>query len=387
MADPTRDAETVTPAADAAPAASVVVDGLPPENRTAGIVPDVPIAPPEAVVAGEPVPQSTAPKRGIRAMLPRRSGKLVVGLVLTLGIVLFSVVAPLFSQSPRATSNPAYLPPSTEHLLGTNNIGVDIFAQVAHGGLGSLTVGLLAGVIAMVLSLLFGIIAGYVGGWTNEILSFVTNIMLVIPGLPLIIVISAYLESRSLFLVALILGITGWAGAAIVLRAQARSLRSRDYVYAANVAGEKAPRIVLVEILPNLLPLLTANFLGAVLLAILSEAGLSYLGLGPSGSVTWGTILNEASTQNAMAYGRWWWFVPPGLLIALFGCGLALINFSIDEIINPKLRTAPAAVKNVRLARKQRAKLQAAIAPSTATAGTAGTAADTPARDDEKVQS
>ncbi len=163
MADPTRDAETVTPAADAAPAASVVVDGLPPENRTAGIVPDVPIAPPEAVVAGEPVPESTAPKRGLRAMLPRRSGKLVVGLVLTLGIVLFSVVTPLFSQSPRATSNPAYLPPSTEHLLGTNNIGVDIFAQVAHGGLGSLTVGLLAGVIAMVLSLLFGILAGYVG--------------------------------------------------------------------------------------------------------------------------------------------------------------------------------------------------------------------------------
>jgi peptide/nickel transport system permease protein len=103
--------------------------------------------------------------------------------------------------------------------------------------------------------------------------------------------------------------------------------------------------------------------------------------------VTWGTILNEASTQNAMAYGRWWWFVPPGLLIALFGCGLALINFSIDEIINPKLRTAPAAVKNVRLARKQRAKLQTATAPSTAKAGTAGTAADTPARDDEKVQS
>lgn len=356
MADDIRDAETVTPAADAAPASSVVVDGLPPQNETRGLVPDVPIASPESVVAGEPVQTSAAPKRGLRAMLPRRSGKLVVGLVLTLGIILFSVVAPLFSQSPTSTKNVQYLPPSSEHWLGTNNIGADIFAQVAHGGMGSLTVGLLAGVIAMVLSLAFGIIAGYVGGWTNEILSFITNIMLVIPGLPLIIVISAYLESRSLLLIALILGITGWAGAAIVLRAQARSLRSRDYVYAAKVAGEKAPRIILVEILPNLLPLLAANFLGAVILAILSEAGLSYLGLGPSGSVTWGTILNEASTQNAMAYGRWWWFVPPGLLIALFGCGLALINFSIDEIINPKLRTAPAAVKNVRRAQKQRGK-------------------------------
>lgn len=382
MADDIRDAKTVTPAADAAPAASVVVDGLPPQNKKSGIVPDIPIASPEALVAGEPVPASTAPKRGLRAMLPRRSGKLVVGLVLTLGIVLFSLVAPLFSQSPTSTKNEAYLPPSSEHWLGTNNIGADIFAQVAHGGMGSLTVGLLAGVIAMVLSLAFGIIAGYVGGWTNEILSFITNIMLVIPGLPLIIVISAYLESRSLLLIALILGITGWAGAAIVLRAQAKSLRSRDYVYAARVAGEKAPRIILVEILPNLLPLLAANFLGAVILAILSEAGLSYLGLGPSGSVTWGTILNEASTQNAMAYGRWWWFVPPGLLIALFGCGLALINFSIDEIINPKLRTAPAAVKNVRLARKRSAKGGPA-ATATPRAGLVETAN----REDEKVQS
>jgi peptide/nickel transport system permease protein len=382
MADHLRDSETVSPAADAAPAASVVVDGLPAQNDTPGIVPDIPIASPEAVVAGEPIPATATPKRGLRAMLPRRSGKLVVGLVLTLGIVLFSVVAPLFSQSPTSTKNEAYLPPSSEHWLGTNNIGVDIFAQVANGGLGSLTVGLLAGIIAMVLSLAFGIIAGYVGGWTNEILSFITNIMLVIPGLPLIIVISAYLESRSLFLVALILGITGWAGAAIVLRAQARSLRSRDYVYAARVAGEKAPRIILVEILPNLLPLLAANFLGAVILAILSEAGLSYLGLGPSGSVTWGTILNEASTQNAMAYGRWWWFVPPGLLIALFGCGLALINFSIDEIINPKLRTAPAAVKNVRLARKRREKSGAAV-----TATSRPAPVETVDRDDEKVQS
>src|SRR6478752_1848455 len=134
MADDIRDAETVTPAADAAPASSVVVDGLPARNETRGLVPDVPIASPESIVAGEPVQPSTAPKRGLRAMLPRRSGKLVVGLVLTLGIVLFSVVAPLFSQSPTSTKNPQYLPPSSEHLLGTNNIGVDIFAQVAHGG-------------------------------------------------------------------------------------------------------------------------------------------------------------------------------------------------------------------------------------------------------------
>lgn len=345
MADGTRNSEIVTPAADAAPSSSVVADGLPPTDTTPGLVPDIP-------ADDQGVPPSVGP-RGLRAMLPSKSGKLITGLVLVIGILVFTFIAPFFTQNPRSTENARYLEPSSEHLLGTNNIGVDIFAQLAHGGSGSLMVGLLAGVIALFLSLFFGIVAGYRGGWIDEGLSLVTNIMLVIPGLPLIIVISAYLQTRSLVVVGIILGVTGWAGSAIVLRMQAKSLRSRDYVSAARVAGEKAPRIILVEILPNLLPLLAAQFLGAVLLAILGEAGLSFLGLGPSGSITWGTILNQASSANSLALGLWWWFVPPGILIALFGCGLALINFSLDEIINPKLRQAPAAVKSVRKARKE----------------------------------
>lgn len=312
-------------------------------------------------------------------MLPRRSGKLIVGLALVIAIIVFSIIGPFFTQSPTSTENQQYLPPSSEHWLGTNHLGVDIFAQLANGGAGSLMVGLVAGTLALVLSLCFGIIAGYVGGWTDEILKFITNVMLVIPGLPLVIVISAYLSTRSLWIVALILGFTAWAGAAIVLRLQAKSLRSRDYVYAAKVAGEKTHRIILVEILPNLLPLLAANFLGAVLLAILGEAGLSYLGLGPSGSITWGTILNQASANGALAQQMWWWFVPPGLMIALFGCGLALINFSIDEIINPKLRQAPAAVKSVRKARKSRATQRPSGPSAVASAPVAP-------RDDEKVK-
>jgi peptide/nickel transport system permease protein len=166
----------------------------------------------------------------------------------------------------------------------------------------------------------------------------VTNIMLVIPGLPLVMVIAVYMQSRSLWLVAFILGITGWAGSAVVLRSQARSLRSRDYVEASQVAGERTVRILLVEILPNLLPLLAAQFLFAVVFAILGEAGLSFIGLGPNGSITWGTMITEAYGGNAMSAGAWWWFVPPGLLIAVFGAGLSLVNFSIDEVVNPKLR-------------------------------------------------
>lgn len=302
--------------------------------------------------------QSGAPQRGgLRAMLPRMSGKLAFGLVFTLGIALFAIIAPHVTKDPTNYDSARFLPPGGEHLLGTNNIGADVLAQLAEGAGGSLMVGLVAGLIAIVLSLTFGIVGGYLGGWTDEILSLITSVMLVIPGLPLVIVIAAYLENRSLGIIAIVLGVTSWAGPAIVLRTQARSLRNRDYVAAGRVAGERPLRIILVEILPNLLPLLAAQFLGAFVAAILAEAGLSFLGLGPSGSLTWGVMLNQAMQHNAFQVGAWWWFVPPGLMIALFGCGLSLINFSIDEIINPKLRNAPAAVKSVRKARKAGAEV------------------------------
>lgn len=289
---------------------------------------------------------------GFRAMLPRLSAKLVVGITLVVLIVLFGVFGPMLTQNPRNSGNAALEAPSAEHLLGTTKLGYDVLAQLAHGTQGSLLIGLIAGGIAVVLSILFGILAGYLGGWRDEVLSLVTNIMLVIPGLPLVMVIATYFPTRSWLLVAFVLGITSWAGSAVVLRTQARSLRSRDYVYAAKVAGERSLRVILVEIMPNLLPLLAAQFLFAIIFAILGEAGLSYLGLGATDSITWGTILNDAQSGQALGTGAWWWFIPPGIMIALLGCGLSLINFAIDEIINPKLRVAPEAARRVRKAAK-----------------------------------
>jgi|SRR5690625_534675 len=285
--------------------------------------------------------------------------KFTAGLIMVSSVVLFGAIAPYFTQAPKNSDNPAYDPPSLDHLLGTTKLGHDMLAQLAHGSRGSLLVGLIAGVIAVILSVGFGVVAGYVGGWTDEILSLITSVMLVIPGLPLAIVLSAYIPGRSLWLVALVLAVTGWAGSAIVLRSQARSLRTRDYVYAARVAGERPFRIITVEILPNLLPLVAAQFLFGVIFAILGEAGLSYLGLGPSGSITWGTILNQAQSGGALNQGAWWWFIPPGLLIAMIGGGLSLINFAIDEIINPKLRHAPQAAKQAREAQKAAKKTKA----------------------------
>lgn len=301
--------------------------------------------------AGMRMPQRT-PRRGLRALMPRWSGKLAVGVGLLVAIVAFGVLGPLFTQDPRDSDNPSLQPPSPEHLLGTTKLGYDVLAQLAQGTQGSLMIGLVAGLIALGLSIVFGILAGYLGGWGDEALSLVTNIMLVIPGLPLVMVIATYFPARSWLLVAFVLGITSWAGSAVVLRAQTRSLRSRDYVSAARVAGERAPRVILVEVLPNLLPLLAAQFLFAIIFAILGEAGLSYLGLGATDSITWGTILNDAQTGQALGTGAWWWFVPPGVMIALLGCGLSLINFSIDEIINPKLRIAPENARRQRKAAK-----------------------------------
>ncbi|GAA1910411.1 dipeptide/oligopeptide/nickel ABC transporter permease/ATP-binding protein [Streptomyces sodiiphilus] len=277
---------------------------------------------------------------GRRAMLPGWSPKLGTGLALVTGITLFGVVGPWLMGDPDAISSIGMTAPGGEHWLGTTQTGQDVLAQLAHATRGSLQIGLLVGVMATLLSAFFGIIGGYLGGVVDEGFSLFSNVMLVIPGLPLVIVIAGFVPAsrRGAWTIAVVLAITGWAASARVLRSQTLSLRNRDYVAAARVAGEKRWRIVAVEILPNLLPLLASQFVFAVIAAILAEAGLSFLGLGASNASTLGTMLYFAQNGFALQWGAWWWFVPPGLVIALFGCGLALINFSIDEIINPKLR-------------------------------------------------
>lgn len=276
--------------------------------------------------------------RGSRRRVPRPGPKLAVGLGICGLIALFALVGPLFVGDPQAVDNIGMQPPGGGHLLGTTQTGQDVFAQLAHASRGSLIIGLTVGVLATALSLLFGVVGSYIGGWVDEGFSLFSNIILVIPGLPLVIVISSYVEQKGILLVALVLAVTSWAGGARVLRAVTLSLRSRDYVLAARVAGERTWRILLVEILPNLVPLIASLFIFAVIGAILGEAGLAFIGLGATGSWTWGSMLFWAGNGLALRLGALWWFVPPGLLIALFGAGLALINFSIDEIIDPRLR-------------------------------------------------
>ena len=278
-----------------------------------------------------------------RQLLPRRSPKLVIGLGLVLAIAGWAIAGPFFVADPETIRDVGLTPPSSAHLLGTTQIGQDVLAQLAYATRGSLYIGVLVGVMATVLSALFGIVGTYIGGLVDEVFSLLSNVMLVIPGLPLVIVISAFVPAaaRGSWTIAVVLAVTGWAGSARVLRSQTLSLRNRDYVLASRVGDERSWRVIAVEILPNLLPLLASQLVFATLSAILTEAGLSFLGLGASNSSTLGTMLNYAQNGFALQRGAWWWFVPPGLLIAVFGCGLALINFSIDEIVNPRLRDLP----------------------------------------------
>ncbi|GLW28404.1 hypothetical protein Areg01_13440 [Actinoplanes regularis] len=301
------------------------------------------------------------PKSTIKVRRLARNKKLLAGLIIGGAIVLFGVLGPLLTQDPALVNDIGLTPPSADHWLGTTQTGQDVLAQLAYGTRGSLAVGAIVGVLTLILSTFFGVVGAYAGGWFDEMFSLFTNVMLVIPGLPLVIVISSYVPDKSIWLVSIVLAITSWAGSARVLRGYTLSLRNRDYVLAARVAGEKRRRILAVEILPNLIPLLASQVVFAVIFAILGEAGLSYLGLGASGSFTWGTMLYYAQNGLALRLGAWWWFVPPGLMLALFGAALSLINFSIDEIINPKLRNQTrAARKGWRMSREQLSKAKEA---------------------------
>lgn len=295
---------------------------------------------------------SAAPATRRSRRRPRLTPKLAIGGGVVTLTVLFGLVGPFLVGDPSLVRDIGMTAPSGEFVLGTTQTGQDVLAQLAYATRGSLLVGLVVGALTLLLSAFFGVVGAFVGGVVDDLFSLFTNVMLVIPGLPLVIIISGYVPKKSVWLVAFILSLTSWAGSARVLRGVTLSVRSRDYVLAARVSGEKTWRILAVEILPNLIPLLASQVVGAIIAGILGEAGLSFLGLGASGSFTWGTMLYYAQNGLALRLGAWWWFIPPGLMLALFGAALSMINYSIDETINPKLRAATDAKKRRRARQK-----------------------------------
>jgi len=269
------------------------------------------------------------------------SAKAAIGLGMVSFFVLFAIIGPWIAPyDPSARGHDLVKGPSIHHWFGTTHLGQDIFSQVLVGTRAVVYVGFAASIIASVLSVLVGVTAGYLGGLVDDLLSVVTNVFLVIPGLLLIIIITVSIPKVNNTVIAVVIGITSWAWGARVLRAQTLSLRRRDYVEAARASGETTWRIIGFEILPNLSAIIASGFIGTAIYAVLSEITLAFLGVGANAGWNWGTILYWAQGQAALQRGAWWWFVPASLAIALLGTGLAMLNFGIDEFISPRLRSA-----------------------------------------------
>ena len=267
----------------------------------------------------------------------RRDRKAAAGAAILALFALVAAFGPLFVGDPQALVGVPLQPPTWQHWLGTTGQGQDVLAQLVAGTRVSLLIGFGVGLAVVLVGALVGVAAGFYGGRVDAVLSLLFNVFLVIPGLPLAIVIAAYLPSGPLTL-ALVLIVTGWAWNARVVRAQTLSLRRRDFVAAAIVTGESGPRIVLGELLPGMTSLLLAQVIGSTIYAIGAQVGLEFLGLGDVSSVTWGTNLYWAQNDAALLTGAWWTFAPTGLCVALVGFALSMLNSGFDEITNPRLQ-------------------------------------------------
>jgi peptide/nickel transport system permease protein len=261
-----------------------------------------------------------------------------------LGVVFFmigvAVIAPWISVDNPTDFNilATRQAPSWNHLFGTTDQGSDIFSQVVLGTRRSLILGAAAAAIATALATTLGILAAYAGGIVDEVVNFLTNVFLVIPTIPLLIVISGYLKARGMLTMILVLGLTLWAFEARILRGQALSLKNRDFVQAAKVAGESTWRIVFGELMPNMISRIAAAFVLVFYIALLVDAGLEFLGLGDTSHVSWGMVLYWAQTNSTVLQGEWWPFLFPGLALVLTVVGLVFLLAGIDEVSNPRLR-------------------------------------------------
>jgi peptide/nickel transport system permease protein len=268
-----------------------------------------------------------------------RNKKAVAGIFILLVFTVIAIfpgqIAPYDGQA--EIFRPA-LPPSWHHLLGTTALGQDIFSQVIWGTRLSLVIALAVGGLATVLAVLVGVSAGYLGGVSDGFLSLLTDVILVLPIFPLIIVIAAYEQNAGLLTLVVVLGVLGWSYGARQLRSQTLSLRRRDFLESARVRGERKSYVILFEILPTMTSLIVATFLGAAIYAVLTAAGLQFIGLGDPNSQSWGTMLYWAQNNEALFAGMAWWALAPGLCIALLGAAFALLNYAFDEISSPALR-------------------------------------------------
>ena len=298
------------------------------------------VEPAGATVGSGPPEEATRRGAGadvFRAVAHNRKALVGLGLLLFFGVlaVFPGQIAP---DDPRAKIYPRGLGPSVHHLFGTTAYGEDVFSQLVFGTRQSVLIALAVGGLATVIAVIVGVSAGYLGGKTDGVLSLITDVILVIPIFPLIIVIAAYERNSGFFTLVIVLGALGWSYGARQLRSQTLSLRRRDFLEAAVVRGERKRYVIVHEILPTMTSLILASFLGAALYAVLFAAGLQFIGLGDPNSQSWGTMLYWAENNEALGAGMAYWAIMPGVCVALLGAAFALLNYAFDEISSPALR-------------------------------------------------
>jgi len=274
--------------------------------------------------------------RFLRAVL--RNRKAVAGAIILL-VMVFAAAFPgvIAPDSPTAAVYGQNLSPSSAHLLGTTQLGQDVFSQLVWSTRLTLIVTLIVSAIATLMSMLVGVTAAYLGGATDRVLTVITDVFLILPVLPLLILLASYLPPGPTSLV-IVLCITSWAFQARQLRSQGMTVRNRDFLVAARARGERSIYIILVEIVPTMTSLLVASFLSLAVYVVGFAATLQFLGLGNSGELMWGTMLYNAQQASALEAGNPWWALAPGAAVALLGTGFALLNYAFDEIGNPALR-------------------------------------------------
>jgi peptide/nickel transport system permease protein len=292
-----------------------------------------------AVIAPTPsrIPSGNAFGRVLRAV--RSNRKATVGTVLLLIFILIALFPGVIAHDSPSLDN--YTPKigfSTAHLLGTNSFGQDLWAQVIYGTKNMLIIAFVVGLATTGIAVLIGVAAAYLGGLWDSSLSVLTDVLLVIPLFPLLIVIAGYAHGDSTWVMIASITLTSWSYTARQLRSQALTLRNRDFLEAARVRGERKLYVIVVEIIPTMTSLIVASFLTNALYAILFSSGLQFIGLGDPNTVSWGTTLYWAQSEAALQTGMPWWALAPGICIALLGTAFALLNYAFDEIGNPALR-------------------------------------------------
>ena len=281
----------------------------------------------------------------------RKNRKATAGAILLLFFCFLGLFPGLIAhKSPTAEIYGRSMGVSSAHLLGTTAYGQDLFAQVVWGTRQVLIIAFGAGLAATAIAAIVGVTAAYVGGAWDGVLNLITDVLLVIPLFPLLIVLASYLHGASTGVMIAVITFTGWSYTARQLRSQALSLRGRDFLEAARVRGERPRYIIVVEIIPTMTSLLVAAFLTNALYAVLFSSGLQFIGLGDPNTTSWGTMLYWAENNEAFQVAPLW-IIVPGLCIVALGAAFALLNYAFDEIGNPALRP----VRSMRRNRVKRA--------------------------------